>query len=191
MLATIIITMQITGKPELGGGGGQEGQLPLLPFSRRGKGGRSALWFIKYYLINHISSDAFWEKSWAVILNVTWLSAFAFIGKLTHYCRFISLPGSIEMPFGVRLPPPPSFLSFRRPWQIMAFYTIPDIDIYPYSGWKRTYGMCNFQKLSKTTSLHCNNRSENSVPIKGRDICVFQVATAHGKLSAWYSINVA
>ena len=26
-----------------GGGGGQEGQLPLLPFARRGKGGRSAL----------------------------------------------------------------------------------------------------------------------------------------------------
>jgi hypothetical protein len=24
-------------------GGGQEGQLPLLPFARRGKGGRSAL----------------------------------------------------------------------------------------------------------------------------------------------------
>ena len=30
------------GTPELGGGG-QEGQLPLLPFARRGKGGRSAL----------------------------------------------------------------------------------------------------------------------------------------------------
>jgi hypothetical protein len=40
-------------------GGGQEGQLPLL------------------------SSDAFWAKSWGVILNVTWLSAFAFIGKST------------------------------------------------------------------------------------------------------------
>ena len=64
-------------------GGGQEGQLPLLPFARRGKGGRSALWVVKYYLINHISSDAFWAKSWGVILNVTWLSAFAFIGKST------------------------------------------------------------------------------------------------------------
>jgi hypothetical protein len=63
-----------------------------------GGGGRSALWVVKYYLINHISSDAFWAKSWGVILNVTWLSAFAFIGKSTHYCRFISSPGSIEVP---------------------------------------------------------------------------------------------
>jgi hypothetical protein len=85
--------------------GGQEGELPLLPFARRGKGGRSALWVVKYYLINHISSDAFWAKSWGVILNVTWLSAFAFIGKSTHYqCRFISSPGPIEVPFGVRPP---------------------------------------------------------------------------------------
>ena len=87
------------------------GQLPLLPFARRGKGGRSALWVIKYYLINHISSDAFWAKSWGVILNVTWLSAFAFIGKSTHNYRFISSPESIEVPFGVRLPPLPFYRS--------------------------------------------------------------------------------
>jgi hypothetical protein len=31
--------MSHTGTPELGGGGGEEGQLPLLPFARRGKGG--------------------------------------------------------------------------------------------------------------------------------------------------------
>jgi hypothetical protein len=55
---------------------------------------------------NNICSDAFWAK----------LSAFAFIGKSTHNCRFISSPGSIEVPFGVRLPPF-AFLSFRRPWR--------------------------------------------------------------------------
>ena len=36
---------------------------------------------------------------------------FAFIGKSTHNCRFISLPGSIEVPFGVRLPPLPFYRS--------------------------------------------------------------------------------
>ena len=65
-----ILPVRYPGTPELGrvgggdgggwgGGGKQEGQLPLLPFARRGKGGRSALWVIKYYLINHVSSDAF------------------------------------------------------------------------------------------------------------------------------------
>ena len=33
--------------------------------------------------------------------------------------------------------------------------------------------MYNFQKLSKTTSLCCNNSSENSVSIKGTDMCFF------------------
>ena len=33
------------GTPELGG---QEGRSPPLPFARRGKGGRSALWVLKY-----------------------------------------------------------------------------------------------------------------------------------------------
>ena len=39
-----ILPVRYPGTPELGRvGGGQEGQLPLLPFARRGKGGRSAL----------------------------------------------------------------------------------------------------------------------------------------------------
>jgi hypothetical protein len=100
--------------------GGQEGQLPLLLFARRGKGSRSALWVIKYYVINHISSDAFWAKSWGVILNVTWLSLFAFIGKSTHNCRFISSPGSIEVPFGVCVAPPPHPCLFIVPASLIV-----------------------------------------------------------------------
>ena len=48
-----------------------------------------------------------------------------------------------------------------------TFYTIPDS--FPRSGAKKhlvRYGMYNFQKLSETTSLRCNNSSENSVPKK-------------------------
>jgi hypothetical protein len=52
-----------------------------------------------------------WAKLWGVILNVTWLSAFAFIGKSTHNCRLISSPGSTEFPFGVRFPPLPFYRS--------------------------------------------------------------------------------
>jgi hypothetical protein len=66
-LCSLVISMpmsllQDVGR-DAGTGGGQEGQLPLLPFARRGMGGRSALCVMKYYLINHISSDAFWAKS--------------------------------------------------------------------------------------------------------------------------------
>ena len=41
----IYIYILYTGTPELGG---QEGRSPPLPFARRGKGGRSALWVLKY-----------------------------------------------------------------------------------------------------------------------------------------------
>ena len=34
------------------GGGGQEGQLPPLPFAGRGKGGKSALKYKEYYILN-------------------------------------------------------------------------------------------------------------------------------------------
>jgi hypothetical protein len=108
---------------DAGTGGGQEGQLPLLPFARRGKGGRSALWVVKYYLINHISmSDAFWAKSWGVILNVTWLRAFAFIGKSTHYCRFISSPGSIQVPLWCAFAPPPPLCLFIVPASLTTIF---------------------------------------------------------------------
>ena len=50
-------------------------------------------------------------------------------------------------------------------WWLKALFTLCRIAF--CSGAKKhlvRYGMYNFQKLSETTSLRCNNSSENSVP---------------------------
>ena len=144
-------------------GGGRRDSCPLLPFARRGiKGGRSALWniIIKYYLINHISSDAFWAKSWGVILNVTWLSMFAFIGKSTHNCRFISSPESIEVPFGVRLPPPPiAFLLFWHPWLWICLGVACRYELLVFcgKGLRSTWMSCRVLDLHSTTEVVSNS----------------------------------
>jgi hypothetical protein len=49
--------------------------------------------------------------------------------------------------------------------------------------------MYNFQKLSETTSLRCNNSSENSVP-KSYRIGVFHVATGSYPIQWKHSLNL-